>query len=205
MESRALPLFGASALATLGYALVSAKVAKNETWDEDLKAREEVALRTTTRAKKAAKATHHIGKWYWNAPLGLTAGALLAWRGKRVASATIAFVGIAAPVAKEVLDRVMKWRQPPPGKPKQSDTSYPSGHALETTAVALTTAWVLTREGIVRGSVAAPIAMCAAAISGLGRLVLDRHWSTDLVAGYCAGLALGCASAGAYELGSRRL
>jgi membrane-associated phospholipid phosphatase len=205
MESRALPLFGASALATLGYAAISAQVAKNKTWDEDLKARQEVVERTTTRAKKAAQATHHIGKWYWNAPLGLVAGALLASRGKRAAAASIAFVGIAAPIAKEVLDRVMKWRQPPPGKPKQSDTSYPSGHALETTAVGITTAWILAREGIARGWVVAPIAACAAAVSGLGRLVLDRHWSTDLVAGYCAGVALGCATAGAYELGSRRL
>jgi membrane-associated phospholipid phosphatase len=205
MESRALPLFGTSALATIGYAWISAQVAKNETWDEDLKARRKIVERTTTGAKKAAQATHHVGKWYWNAPLGLAAGALLYWRGKRAAGATIAAVGIAAPTAKEILDRVMKWRKPPPGKPKQSDTSYPSGHALETTAVGFTTAWVLAREGVAKGWVVGPIAACAAAISGLGRLVLDRHWSTDLAAGYSAGLALGCFCAGAYELGSRRI
>jgi membrane-associated phospholipid phosphatase len=202
MESRALPLFGASALATLGYAIISKHVADDKTWSEDLKAREKIVENTTDGAKKAAQTTHHIGKWYWNAPLGLAAGVLLAWRGKRAAGATIAFVGIAAPVAKEVLDRVMKWRQPPPGKPNQSNTSYPSGHALETTAVGTTAAWVLAREGIASPWLLGPIAACAAAISGLGRLVLDRHWSTDLAAGYCAGLALACAGAGGYELAS---
>lgn len=202
MESRALPLFGASALATLGYTAISMHVAKGKTWDKDLKARREIVERSTTDAKKVAKTTHHIGKWYVLVPLGLATGMALAWRGRLAAGVTIAGASLAAPASSSVLDRVMKWREPPPGKPNQSNTSYPSGHALETTAVAVTSAWVLARERVASGWIVAPVAVAAAAISGLGRLVLDRHWSTDSAAGYLAGLALGCAGAGVYELTS---
>jgi membrane-associated phospholipid phosphatase len=204
MESRALslPLFGASALATLGYAIISRQVAENKTWDEDLKAREKIVEHSTKDAKKAAQATHHIGKWYTLVPLGLAAGLALASKGKVVAGATVAAVSIAAPTASSVLDRVMKWRKPPPGKPNQENTSYPSGHALETTAVSVATAWILARERIATGWILGPLAAALAAISGLGRLVMDRHWTTDSAAGYCAGIALGCASAGVYEITS---
>lgn len=80
-----------------------------------------------------------------------------------------------------------------------------TGHIGKTTAVAITSAWVLAREGIASGWGTAPAAAALAAVSGLGRLVLDRHWSTDSAAGYCAGIALGCACAGAYEVTSRRI
>lgn len=200
-----MPLFGASAVATLGYALISKKVAGDETWNEDLKARRKIVDKSTRRAKKAAQKTHHIGKWYTLVPLGLAGGLVLARYGKLAAAATIAGAAIAAPASSSILDRVMKWRKPPPGKPNQDNTSYPSGHALETTAVSIASAWVLAREGIASPWPVAPVAVAASAISGLGRLVLDRHWSTDSAAGYCAGIALGCACAGAYESISRRI
>ena len=89
-------------------------------------------------------------------------------------------------------------RRPPPGN-EPSKQSFPSGHAFETTAVVITAGYVLSREGLVRPWATLPFAVAAVA-SGAGRLLLDRHWASDLLAGYCAGLALGTTSAGVYEL-----
>lgn len=36
--------------------------------------------------------------------------------------------------------------------------------------------------------------------TGLSRLILDRHWASDVIGGYCAGIALGATRAGIYEL-----
>lgn len=204
MQSAAIPLFGASATATLGYAAVSTLVARRKTSQKDGEARREIMKHSTKRARTLAEATGHIGKWYMLVPLALLGGAALAKNRRWAAAATVAGASIAAATISPLLDRVMKFRSPPPGKPKTKQ-SFPSGHALETTTVGVAAAWVLAREGIVSGWVTVPVAVAASAISGLGRLILDRHWSTDSAAGYCAGLALGCACAGAYELGSRRI
>jgi membrane-associated phospholipid phosphatase len=204
MESAAVSLFGASAAATIGYAAISTLVAGRKTSSEDAKARRKILKHSSRRAKKLAEATGHIGKWYTLVPLGLAAGGALAWHGKLAAGATIAGLSIVAPASSSILDRVMKWRKPPPGKPNQSNTSYPSGHALETTAVSVAAAWILARERIASGFVVGPIAATLAAVSGLGRLVMDRHWTSDSAAGYCAGVALGCAGAGVYELTSSK-
>lgn len=205
MVDSALAPFGAAAAATLGYAAISVQVARRKTSEEDAKARREILKLSSKRARTLAEATGHIGKWYTTVPLALLGAGLLAKDRRWAAAATVAGAAIGAAVLSPVLDRVMKFRAPPPGKMDPTAQSYPSGHALETTAVSVAAAWVLAREGIVSGWALAPVAVAASAISGLGRLVLDRHWSTDSAAGYCAGLAFGCVCAGAYEVGSRRI
>jgi membrane-associated phospholipid phosphatase len=40
----------------------------------------------------------------------------------------------------------------------------------------------------------------ASIAAGAGRLLLDRHWTSDVIGGYCAGIALGATGAGLYEL-----
>jgi undecaprenyl-diphosphatase len=93
----------------------------------------------------------------------------------------------------------MKHRPPPPGKGEPEAQSYPSGHALETTAVALATGWVLVREEIAPAWAVVPVALTASLVSTLGRLVLDRHWSSDSVGGTFAGATIGTAAAAIYE------
>ena len=63
----------------------------------------------------------------------------------------------------------------------------------------MTASWVLAREAIAPAVVLMPAAVAASLISGLGRLILDRHWPTDSLAGYSAGLALAATCAAAYE------
>jgi undecaprenyl-diphosphatase len=77
---------------------------------------------------------------------------------------------------------------------------FPSGHALRATAVALTTGYVLAREGLARPGRAAALAAAAPSIVGLGRLVEEKHLASDVLGGWLAGAALAAATAGAYEL-----
>jgi len=58
---------------------------------------------------------------------------------------------------------------------------------------------VLAREGIVPAAPAFAVAGLVAAASTAGRLVLDRHWITDVVGGTLLGLAIAAASGAAYE------
>jgi undecaprenyl-diphosphatase len=51
----------------------------------------------------------------------------------------------------------------------------------------------------VRPEIAAPVALAVPVASGIGRLYLDRHWSSDVVAGWLAGLSVAAACAGVYE------
>jgi membrane-associated phospholipid phosphatase len=155
------------------------------------------------RAKRVAEITGHIGKWYTLVPLTLVAAVPLARRRRLAAAATLPMSAVAATTASSVLDHLHDHRTPPPGKGDPSAQSFPSGHALETTAVAITASWIAAREDAVSPAITAPVAAIASAISGLGRLALDRHWTTDSAAGYLAGIALGTACAGAYELARR--
>lgn len=82
--------------------------------------------------------------------------------------------------------------------------SFPSGHATAAAAVFPTVAWVLAREGKVSRTPATLLAIVPPLLIGLSRIYLDVHWTTDVLAGWCAGAAVAAFSAGVYERGRRR-
>jgi membrane-associated phospholipid phosphatase len=202
MNQRALGLFGCSLVSTLGYLLIARQVRRGATRAADRDGRLKIQRGVSPVSKHVAEATGHIGKWYGHVPPAVVGAGVLGLRGMPVAGAAIATTSLAAALISPVLDRAHQHRTPPPGKLKiKGDVqSFPSGHAFETTAVAIAAGYTLAREAVVPPFVAAPLAAAASLISGLGRLVLDRHWPTDSAAGYCAGIALGTACAGVYEL-----
>jgi undecaprenyl-diphosphatase len=140
-----------------------------------------------------------LGKWYAHLPLALATGYALGRQGRPAAAAAVAGASVGAIVLSRAVERILPQRPPPPERREPWEQSYPSGHSFETTAVALAGGYVLVREGVWRPWTAMPLALVAAA-SGLGKFVMNRHWASDLVGGYCAGVALGSACAGAYEL-----
>ena len=72
--------------------------------------------------------------------------------------------------------------------------SFPSGHTTGATALALTTAIVLRRDGLVTPGRAAAIGVGAPLLMGLYRIVADDHWATDVVGGWVLGTAIALVS-----------
>jgi membrane-associated phospholipid phosphatase len=75
----------------------------------------------------------------------------------------------------------------------ESDPSFPSGHATESTAVFVTLALVVAvfvlRGPIVRSVTVLGAGLVSVAI-GTSRLVLGVHWPSDVIAGWALGLAI---------------
>lgn len=76
--------------------------------------------------------------------------------------------------------------------------TFPSGHTTGVTAEALGIAYVLTREklaspGIVASLVAWPL------VVGVTRVYRNRHWMSDILAGWAAGTGIAALTALAYE------
>ncbi len=78
----------------------------------------------------------------------------------------------------------------------ESDASFPSGHATDTTALRVTLARVaavfMLRRPLARIVPVAGALLVSGAV-GLSRLVLGVHWPTDVVAGWALGTAIALA------------
>ncbi|RYZ02351.1 MAG: phosphatase PAP2 family protein [Myxococcales bacterium] len=207
MQDRSLAaklLFGASGMAALAFGAFSLAVARGKTarWDRRAKRRSHDALGSGDGAhavRSAARAATPLGKWWGYLPASLGVSLRLLRAGRGNAAFTIAGSALGAALLPPVLERVLPHRAPPPERGEPAVPSYPSGHALQTSAVALTTGYVLWREQLAPSMALVPLS-AASVVAGLSRFVLDRHWTSDLVGGYLAGVAFGAACAGGYEL-----
>lgn len=87
---------------------------------------------------------------------------------------------------------------------RRSD-SYPSGHTTGATALAITSAYVLGREGMISTPAAVTIGAGAPLLMGAYRVIADDHWATDAVGGWLLGGAIGlaCNAVLADSLGGR--
>ncbi len=152
--------------------------------------------------------------FYWITTLGgiggmcvlALAGALYLWyRGRRRVAAGV----LVAPVIAIALFNGVKqlYARPRPlglGGRVDSSYSFPSGHATSSAAVCCTLAYVLWREGFVRGRAALALAVSVPLLVGVSRLYLNVHWTTDVLGGWCAGLLIAVLSAALYDRYRRR-
>lgn len=69
----------------------------------------------------------------------------------------------------------------------KTEAAYPSGHTTNATAVIITSAYLLVREGLVPLTVAIPLAIVVCALTGASRVALGWHWTTDVFGGWMAG------------------
>jgi len=90
----------------------------------------------------------------------------------------------------------------PPGAAgfHEAASSFPSAHATTSAAVCFTLAYFLWRERFLAAPAAMAIAIVPPLCVGLSRLYLDVHWSTDVLAGWCAGLAILAVAVSFYRL-----
>jgi undecaprenyl-diphosphatase len=124
-----------------------------------------------------------VGFWLWRCgnPLLLAAAPAIA----------LAVSGVTVAVLKSVVGRA----RPPVALHlvRESDASFPSGHATDSTAVFIAVALVLAiyvlRRPLARVLVLVGAGLLSAAI-GTSRLLLGVHWPTDVLAGWALGLAI---------------
>jgi undecaprenyl-diphosphatase len=197
-------LLGGGVGAVIGFAVLARKIRRHRTRHVDATVRKAIPKRHRRSTRLAMESLTPLGKWYGQMPVaGLAAAA--AWRsGGPRAAIPIASASAAAASLAWLLERVMRQRTPPPGRHSPTEPSFPSGHALQTGAVAWVSAYVLTREGLASPARAVPVALIFPGVSGLAKLWLDRHWFTDVMAGYLLGGAIAASSAAAYELARPR-
>jgi undecaprenyl-diphosphatase len=152
-----------------------------------------------------AEASNPLGKEWFHFPAALGLGVYVSSRRRHWRGFVPVLASAAAEVLSRSLDRLPPHQAPPPGHPERHKPSFPSGHALETTAVAGASAYVLAREGLVAAPVAFGTAAAVSLASALGRMYLDRHWISDAVAGAALGVSLASASAALYETARGRV
>lgn len=175
------------------------------------------AVRRHTRAPRdhpardAAEAAAPIGKWWTYVPAALAASAwLLRAPGERdprsrwTAAGAVMLAGTVATALNPAFDEVLPQPPAPPGHRSRSKPVFPSGHAFGPGAVAFTTAYVAAREGIARPGTAAAAAAAVPLATAGGRVLVEKHWASDVVGGYLAALSLAAACAAVYEVGRGR-
>jgi hypothetical protein len=96
-------------------------------------------------------------------------------------------------------------RRRPPSQREQSNylEAFPSGHTTPVTAIALTTAYVLAREGLAPAVRVAPAALAAAAVVGGTRVYLDEHWATDVAGAWALGIVVATLCGAFYDARER--
>ena len=190
--------------AAIGFTLLARGVKRHGTRHVDGTVRKALPKRHRRVTRVAMQMIEPLGKWYGQTPIAALATATV-WRvrGPRAAVPIAAASASAASLAW-VLEQTMRPRKPPPGRHSPTEPAFPSGHALQTAAVAWTTAYVLVREGIASPGGAVPLALALPAASGLAKLWRDRHWFTDVMGGYLLGAALAASAAAGHEIARSR-
>lgn len=183
----------------LAFTFLTKRVNAHETRAVDARARKRLPKRRRRSTRRAAEAIAPLGKWWAQMPVA-AAISVATWRrrGPRAALPIATSSAVAAALAW-ALEHAMRRRKPPPGRHSPTEPAFPSGHALQTSAVAWTTAYILTREGMPARTAAIPLAVALPIASGLGKLYLDAHWLTDVVGGYLLGATIAATAAAGYE------
>lgn len=108
--------------------------------------------------------------------------------------------GAGATALNPAFDEVLPQPPAPPGHRSRNKPVFPSGHAFGPGAVVFTTAYVAAREGIARPGAAAAAAAAVPLATAGGRVLVEKHWASDVLGGYLAALSLAAACAAVYEV-----
>jgi undecaprenyl-diphosphatase len=127
-------------------------------------------------------------------PIAFVAARALRRRGHR-GGPTIAGAALAGWLAVRAM-RVLIHRQRPPrprGRGPKRESTFPSGHTTELTALAVAVAHTLEREQILTGRQARALVLGLPILIGLNRVYVREHWLTDVLGGWALGAAVGLA------------
>ncbi|MEA2491763.1 MAG: hypothetical protein QOH21_3555 [Acidobacteriota bacterium] len=205
-SSRAPLLFATSIAAAAGFALIARAVARRDTARVDHEVHDQTAVRPGHPAREAAEAAGPIGKWWTYVPAAALTGVYVLASRKRgedlpsriFGTGAILAAASAAAALNHVFDDLLPQPPAPPGRPVDHPV-FPSGHAFGTSTVALTAAYVLSRERCAHPALAFPAAMAIPVASSIARLIEEKHWISDIVGGHLAAIALASLSLAVYE------
>lgn len=156
----------------------------------------ETALRAVVRGASSpelrwlARRIRPLGTWW-----GIVPGVLLLLAVSRHARRRWWLWGaalVAAPLAGEALQELVGRL-----RPQGPALGFPSGHATAVAAFGVATIYLVGRSGLGRGlRLAVGFAVVVVTLGvGLSRIVLDAHWSLDVVAGFALGAAAAAVAA----------
>ena len=180
---------------------------RRETAALDEAARKATAADPDSPAHEAAEAVKKVGKWYTYLP-GATAAsaAVLAapgpergWRSRGVGAGALMLAAAVATALNPTFDKVLPQPPAPPGHPDRDKPVFPSGHAFGPSAISFGAAYVLSREGITRPAVAFPAAALVPLLTAGPRMLVQKHWLSDVAGGVLGGIAVAAACLAGYE------
>jgi Membrane-associated phospholipid phosphatase len=132
--------------------------------------------------------------------VALTGALYLLHRRRRPVAALVLLVAIVADALFTVAKRF--YARPRPaglGAGVDGSVAFPSGHSTMSAAVCCTLAYVLWREGYLRGGAALGIATVPPLLVGISRVYLNVHWATDVLGGWLAGFVIAALAAALYH------
>ncbi|WP_141631350.1 phosphatase PAP2 family protein [Mobilicoccus pelagius] len=130
--------------------------------------------------------------------LGVVALVLFTWHRRDWTPTVLLLTGLLGSLCLTVVGKRITDRVRPPREfmlpPYETSPSFPSGHTLNTTVLAVLVAYlavITARHVIARW---ATIGLCTAdpMCVGLSRVYLGAHWATDVLAGLLVGAAWAC-------------
>ncbi|TDR45676.1 undecaprenyl-diphosphatase [Tahibacter aquaticus] len=142
--------------------------------------------------------------WYALVPGTVVLTLLMFARRRRSEAVLLAATATAAALSVYLMKSVVD-RQRPALWPTEYDwgSSFPSGHTLVATAIAVCLVFCLGRIAPRAQPGVLAIALAWAGLVGLSRLVLGVHWPTDVAAAWCVGAVialLACGTLRVFEL-----
>lgn len=198
---RAAPVAAVAAgLSAAGFAAVTTLVSAERLRVVDRRVHERLGREHGRAARRAATTIGYLGKPWAHSAVAALLATLVSHKGSLDGERAIKLSSALSSTASRTFDWLLPHRAPPPGRRRPSEQSYPSGHTLETAAVALTAAYVLWREGLADARIATPVAVLLPLIEGTGRIYLDRHWASDVLGGVLAGVSVAALCVTGYEV-----
>jgi undecaprenyl-diphosphatase len=201
LTGRAAALVGTGAAGVAMAALVLVSVGEDVVQRNGLADSDPAHLHLFTAHRPAAlvevaRVVTGLGNVLVLAALAVVAGIVL-WRcGAGLVVAVAPGLALGAAAAIDGLGKSIVGRARPPASLRlvaESDASFPSGHAANSTALFVAVG-ILVAAIILRRPAARVLAVVAsgvvAGLVGLSRLVLGVHWPTDVLAGWAVGVVV---------------
>jgi undecaprenyl-diphosphatase len=189
----------ASVSATAGFAVFASELLERQLLPIDAAGRAWATAHRSPAADAFFNAVTSLAATRVVLSVSLIAAFAMWLRGARRSAAPLALAAVLAPLVSRTVKPLYGRLRPGYLDAAGRSFSFPSGHTTAATAVALTLAYVMAREGIAP-RLGPTVAVAFVLAVGASRVYLQEHWITDVVGGWAIGLAIAAACATVYEL-----